>query len=228
MKGKIFLRMIKDKILQHPLFDDPFVRTISSLEHFDIVYARKFATLYYPHILRTRLYQANTLGITLDENIQFVLAQILHDEYGSGDINLVHAEKYRNFLRAVDVDLNTIDEFKIIPELDMYIQTMMRLTQSSHWLEAVAAVGIASEWPIPKLYRQFLNGLRKIPGINDDDLELFIEHMDLDVEHSSQIEEALLPYLDDKESQVRVERGVQVNLDSRRVFHSGLYREVFK
>ncbi len=228
MKGKIFLGMVKEKILQHPLFDDPFVRTISSLEYFDIVRARRFAILYYPHILRTRLYQANALGITMDERIQFVLAQILHDEYGAGEIMNAHAEQYRNFLRALNVNLDCIEEFEIIPELDMYIHTMMRLTQTGHWLEAIAAVGIASEWPIPKLYKLFLNGLRNIPGIKDDDLELFIEHMDLDIEHSSQIEEALAPYLEDTKSQHRVERGIAVNLDSRRVFHAGLYREIFE
>ena len=227
LNGSEFLQQEKEKLLQHPLFDDEFLTTISSLDNFERERAKRFSLLYYPHILRTRLYQANTLGITPDENIQFVLSQILHDEYGEGDMNRSHCELYRKLMYALDAEESEINEQIIIPELHSYINTMMQLTQGDDWLAAVAAVGVASEYPIPKYYELLLRGLQKIPGVNEDDLELFIGHIGLDLEHAQMIENAIIPHLDNADNQQHFLNGLQVNMDARRSFHKGLYREVF-
>ena len=227
MKGRDFLKIEKDKLLAHPLFDDPFLNTISLLDEFALNDAKKFARLYYPHILRTRLYQANTLGITPDEKIQFVLSEILYDEYGMGDLERSHMELYRKFMYALGFTKDELVEQEIIPELQMYISSMMRLTQGDDWLAALAAVGIASEHSIPKYYSLLLSAFRKIPGIEDDDLELFVSHISLDEEHSELVEESILPYLDSQENQAKFSYGLQVNMNARRAFHSGLHREIF-
>jgi len=228
LNGHDFLNHEKEKLLEHPLFKDPFLTAISALNSFPVEKAKKFAYLYYPHILRTRLYQANTLGISPDENIQFVLSEILHDEYGSGNIERAHMQLYRKFMYALGIQQDEIEDYVIIPELQMYISTMMRLTQSADWLTALAAVGVASEHPIPKLYTLILKGLRNIPGINEHDLELFIGHISLDEEHSELVEHAILPYLDSSKNQELFSHGLKINMNARRVFHSGLYREVFE
>jgi len=228
LNGRKFLELEKDKLLNHPLFDDELITTISSQKPFNLKKAKQFARLYYPHILRTRLYQANTLGISSDENIQFVLSEILHDEFGLGKLECSHMEQYRKFMYALGFKKEEIEEQKIIPELQMYISTMMRLTQGEDWLAAVAAVGVASEHPIPKYYSLLLKGLRNIPGVDDSDLELFIGHIHLDIEHSRLVEESILPYLDDHDNQVRFSHGIKVNMDARRVFHAGLYRNIFE
>ena len=227
MKGCDFLKSEKDKLLDHPLFRDPFLAALSSLDTFARKEAKVLARLYYPHILRTRLYQANTLGITPDEKIQFVLSEILYDEYGSGKLEYSHMELYRKFMYALGFEYDELIKQEIIPELHMYISTMMRLTQGDDWLAALAAVGVASEHPIPKYYSLLLNALRKIPSITDDDLELFIGHISLDEEHSQLVEKAILPYLDSQENQASFSRGLKINMDARRVFHAGLYREIF-
>ena len=227
MNGCDFLKQEKEKLLNNPLFNDPFITTLTKLDTFAPNVAKKLARLYYPHILRTRLYQANTLGITPDEKIQFVLSEILYDEYGSGELELSHMEQYRKFMYALGFNEDDINNQEIIPELQMYISTMMRLTQSDNWLAAVAAVGVASEHPIPKFYSSLLRAFRKIPGINDSDLELFIGHISLDEEHSRLVEQSILPYLDSKDNQVIFSYGLKLNMDARRVFHAGLYREIF-
>lgn len=227
MEGYEFLNIEKDRLLNHPLFSDELINTISSLDVFELDKAKKFALLYYPHILRTRLYQANTLGITPDENIQFVLSEIIHDEYGSGRLEDSHMQLYRRFMFGLGIQQADTNKQEIIPELQEYISTMVQLTQGNDWLAAVAAVGVASEHPIPKYYTLLLNGFRKIPGINEDDLELFVGHIELDIEHSEQIENAILPYLDDPNNQSSFSRGIDISMDARRKFHIGLYREVF-
>jgi pyrroloquinoline-quinone synthase len=228
LKAKEFLETQKTELLQHSLFGDPFVTTISTLNEFALPKAQRFAQLYYPHILRTRLYQANALGICPDEQLQGVLSNILHDEYGLGDLSQSHMQQYRKFMQALGVTPAPAEQLEIIPELQMYISTMMRLTQSENWMSAVAAVGVASEYAIPKYYGLLLQGLRKIKGITDDDLTLFVGHITLDLDHAQQIEDAILPYLDDKDNQNKFVQGIQLNMNARKVFHVGLFREIFE
>lgn len=228
MQGKVYLKELKEQLLIHPMFDDEFIKKISSLSFFEIDKAKIFAQLYYPHILRTRLYQANALGITPDENIQYVLSDILYDEYGLGDLDKSHMQLYRNFMVALGVQVKDATSYAIIPELQIYISTMEQLTRNGDWLTVVAAVGVASEWLIPKYYSLLLKGLRKIPGIEEADLELFSGHIELDIEHSNMIEQAVLLYLDDEKNQKRFTQGVSINMQAPRVLHAGLYREVFE
>jgi pyrroloquinoline-quinone synthase len=222
-----FMETLNKEIHAHPFLSDPFVRRLSTPGGVSTEQARRFALLYYPHIFRTRLYQANALGICLDENIQWVLADILHDEYGEGDKTRTHPAVYRKFLHALHVPADVIANPPVFPELAMYIDTMMRLTQGGDWLAAAAAVGVASEWPIPELYGAFLKGLRTVPGLNEDNLELFSSHIGIDEHHSAMMRGALLPYAGSADGQARIRDGVRINLDARRVMMAGLHREVF-
>lgn len=222
-----FMDALNREIHAHPFLTDPFVRRLSTPKGVNRSHASRFAELYYPHIFRTRLYQANALGICPDERVQFVLAEILHDEYGEGDAARAHPAVYRKFLRALEVPEAAWTIEPGFPELAMYVEAMMRLTQSGDWLSAAAAVGIASEWPIPALYESFLKGLRAVPGLKEDDLELFASHIGIDEEHSAMMREALLPHAETSAGQQRIREGVRINLDARRVMMQGLHREVF-
>jgi pyrroloquinoline-quinone synthase len=72
-----------------------------------------------------------------------------------------------------------------------------------------------------------LQGLRTVPGLTDDHLELFIGHIDLDVHHSQIVENAIMPYLQDAAGQASLWRGIELNLNARWVQLNGLQREVF-
>lgn len=226
MNAPVFLQELQERVNSHPFLRHPFLQRFVA-QPLTFAQARTFALLYYPHILRTRLYQANTLGITPDERIQAVFADILYDEYGNGDPSKSHMEVYRKLLRALDISAAEMANPPIIPEMQGYIDTMMRITQGADWLAAVGVAGIAGEWPIPPYYRILLNGLRTVPGITDDALELFIGHIDLDIEHSRMIEEAIMPYLESREGQASLWRGIELNLNARLVQLNGLQREVF-
>jgi len=227
MEAKQFLQNVKNQLDTHILFSDRFIQHFEGMHIFERSKAQMFAELYYPHILRTRLYQASTLGIVQDEKIQFVLAEIVHDEYGLGDEAQSHMQLYRNFMQGVGCEVLAAENYEIIPELKKYISEMEELTRNGDWLSAVAAVGIASEWPIPKYYTSLLKGFRKIPNIQEKDLELFTSHVTLDVEHSRMIEEAVLPHLETASQQNRFMQGININMNARRKLLDALYERVF-
>ena len=230
MHATEFMEQLERDIHAHPfLTRNPLVRSLGAGTPLSREQGRRFALYYYPHIMRTRLYQANALGIAGDERVQYVLAMILYDEYGEGNRDAAHPEVYRRFMRAAGVSEAAIQSGGVIlPELELYISQMMRLSQLGDWLAAAACVGIACEWPIPEMYRRFLVGLRTLPGINEADLELFTGHIVLDEDHSAMMREALMPYAETADGQTRIREGVRVNLDARHVFMTGLHRAVFE
>jgi len=227
MEARQFLQNVKSQLDTHALFSDRYIQHFESMQIFERPKAQLFAELYYPHILRTRLYQASTLGLVKDERIQFVLAEIVHDEYGLGDEAQSHMQLYRNFMQGIGCEVLAAEHCEIIPELKQYISEMEQLTRNGDWLSAVAAVGIASEWPIPKYYTALLKGFRKIPNIQEKDLALFTSHVTLDVEHARMIEEAVLPHVVTSSQQHRFMQGIDINMRARRKLHDGLYQRVF-
>ena len=96
-----FLKEVKLNLDNHSLFTDPYITEFEKIAEFKLDQAQHFASLYYPHILKTRLYQASALGSCPDEQLQFVLSDILYDEYGCGDSTRSHMQLYRNFMSAV-------------------------------------------------------------------------------------------------------------------------------
>ena len=226
LSAEDYLKSIKEKVAAHPFLEHPFLQLFST-QNLTREQAQKFALLYYPHIQRTRLYQACALGVTPDENIQSVLTEILYDEYGNGNNANSHMAIYRKLMRALDLTEHQISNPPILPEQQAYIDTMMRITQGQDWLAAIGVAGIAGEWPIPPYYTMLLKGLRTVPGLSDDDLQLFIEHIDLDVHHSHIVENAILPYLDSQINRDSLWRGIELNLNARIVQLNGLQREIF-
>ena len=222
-----FLKEVKLALDTDPLFDDPFITEFKQLSVFELNQAQHFASLYYPHILKTRLYQASALGSCPDEQLQFVLSDILYDEYGCGDNTRSHMQLYRNFMTAVGCQIKASEDYFVLPELAQYMHIMEQLTRNGDWLSAIAAVGFASEWPIPQYYSNLLQGFRKIPGITEDALELFSGHITLDVEHSQMIEAAIRPYLHNTENQQRFSLGIKQNMQARRKFHAALHHQIF-
>ena len=221
-----YLSIIKERVISHPFLKHPFLQQFST-KNLSREQAQKFALLYYPHIQRTRLYQACALGVTPDENIQSVIAKIMYVEYGNGTQANSHMAIYRKLMRSLDLTEDQINNPPILPEQQAYIDTMMRVTQSQDWLAAIGVAGIAGEWPIPPYYTMLLKGLRTVPGLTDADLQLFIEHIDLDVHHSHIVEEAILPHLDSQTNRESLWRGIELNLNARIVQLNGLQRELF-
>lgn len=68
MYASQFMDDLKARVMAHPFLKHPFLQQFVA-QPLTREQAQRFALLYYPHILRTRLYQACALGVTPDEQI---------------------------------------------------------------------------------------------------------------------------------------------------------------
>ncbi|MFT7621991.1 MAG: pyrroloquinoline-quinone synthase [Myxococcota bacterium] len=215
-----FLEALKRDVIEHAAIRHPLTSAFSE-RRIGAAQARRFAELYYPHILRTRRYQAAALSVCEDESMQLALAQILSDEYGHGDPALTHPAIYRKLLRALGLSTEAPTPSSGLRD---YIATHVRLT-TGDWLSAIGCAGLAMEWPIPTFYRAIVAGLRGA-GLADDALELFIGHMTLDVEHAGLIHDALVPHLSSDEARARVRQGAIASMDARALWHGYIWSEL--
>jgi pyrroloquinoline-quinone synthase len=214
MTAARFLDDVRARVLDHAVVRHPLLQ---SFERGDVTWeqARLFGLLYWPHIARTRLYQAAALSVTPHEDLQAAYAAILHDEYGCGDANRTHPAIYRRFLHALDWSPKDWDAVELWPALSDYVAVHGRLCGGGDWLVAAGAAGLAMEWPIPPMYERLLGGLRRFPQLSESALEIFTGHIGQDEDHARCVSDALARHLDASDARRRVEQGVWISLEAR-------------
>jgi len=216
-----FLDDLEGRVLRSPVLAHPLLVAFGDGE-VTWEQARLFGLLYWPHIQRTRLYQAAALSITPHEDLQAAYAAILADEYGHGDATRTHPAIYRRFLRALEWTEPDGDAVELLPALRDYVELHYRLC-TSDWLVAAGAAGLAMEWPIPPMYARLLAGLRRFSQLAGGSLEIFAGHIDQDEQHGRSVRDALRRHLETEDARRRVERGVFLSLEARHRLLDGLW-----
>jgi pyrroloquinoline-quinone synthase len=228
MDSREYLEGLKREVIGHPSLVHPFLERFAEVGA-DEEGVRAFAVQYYRHVRVSRLYLASLIsGCREDEGLQLALAEILMDEYGGLNPEETHPALYRRFLAALGITEEEWEEPKTLPEIEAYISVHYELCRHPDVRYGLGAMGPASEWPVPPIYARLSAGLRKAAGLSDEDLEIFISHVTMDVEHARIMMEATEPYVRDGEGQRVVREGAMRSLDARGVMLDGLYRAVYR
>lgn len=228
MGSREFLEGLKRAVIGHPALAHPFLERFAGGDA-DEQGIRVFAVQYYRHVRVSRLYLAALIsGCREDEGLQLALAEILMDEYGGLNPAETHPALYRRFLRALGLSEEEWEEPRTLPEIEAYICVHYELCRNPDVRYGLGAMGPASEWPVPPIYARLSDGLRKAAGLSDEDLEIFISHVTMDVEHARIMMDATEPYVRDEDGQRKVREGAMRSLDARGVMLDGLYRAVYR
>lgn len=228
MDSREFLEKLKREVIGHPALTHPFLERFAEGDA-DEEGVRAFAIQYYRHVRVSRLYLAALIsGCRDDEGLQLTLAEVLMDEYGGLNPEETHPALYRRFLKALYLSEEEWLEPRTLPEIEAYISVHYEMCRDRDVRLGLGAMGPAGEWPVPPIYAKLSGGLRKAAGLDDHDLEIFISHVTMDVEHARIMMEATEPYVGDEEGQRRVREGAMRSLDARSVMLDGLYRAVYR
>ncbi|MDX5893090.1 TenA family transcriptional regulator [Rubrobacter radiotolerans] len=228
MESGEFLGSLKREVMGHPALVHPFLERFSGGDA-DREGVRVFAVQYYRHVRVSRLYLAALISNCKgDEALQLSLASVLMDEYGELDPGATHPALYRRFMEALGLTESEWEEPPTLPEIEAYIAVHEGLSRHPDVRLGLGALGPASEWPVPPIYARLANGLRRAADLDDRELEIFISHVTMDVEHARIMMDATEPYVRDAEGQSRVREGAMRSLDARSVMLDGLYRAVYR
>lgn len=219
-----YLETLKKEVLGHPVMRHPFwVRfrkgDLTSRQ------LQLFGGQYYQHVKRTRLYAAAVLSRTPVESIQAAIASVLWDEYGNGDPDQTHPAQFRKLLRALGLPEDQWD-VQPLPELEIYSDVHFRLcTDHSVWA-GLGVVGVAMELPIPTLYQYLIEGFVR-SGLKEADLEFFIRHGPMDVQHADLLLQSIIPQLTAEADRKAFRWGALRSMDARHGLMNGLYRTLW-
>ena len=221
-----FLDDLKAEVLNHPVMRHPFWRRFRE-DRLAKSQTRVFLLHYYEHVKRTRLYAATVLARTPFEQIQGAIASVLWDEYGQGDMEQTHPAQFRKLLRVVHLTEDDWDSSPVLPELEMYSDVHFRLCTDYNVWVGLGVIGIAMELPIPVLYEHLVDGFRK-SGLTEDDLEFFVKHGPMDVQHANLLLSAMVPHLAHLEDRQALRFGALRSMEARSILMDGLTRVVWK
>lgn len=183
---------------------------------------KKFAEQYYLFSRWFTRYLAAVVANTPYENARRPLVQNLWEEIGLEENESSHPNLFRRFVRAAGVDMSKLEEADALPCTRVFIDEYLFICRDGHFLESMGALGPGTEAVVPYFYRPIWEGLKKSGKFTKDDIFFFEAHIELDVEHGKNIQNAIMPYATDDASQKMIADGAKKILDIRTVLWDGL------
>ncbi len=183
---------------------------------------KKFAEQYY---LFSRWFTRYLLAVVSnipDENARRPLVKNLWEEIGLEEKEGSHPNLFRRFVKAAGVDMPSLEEADALPCTRVFIDEYLFICRDGHFLESMGALGPGTEAVVPHFYKPICEGLKKGGRFSKDDIFFFEAHIELDVEHALNIQDAITSYADDEYNQKLIAGGARKILDVRTVLWDGL------
>lgn len=173
---------------------------------YDLV--KKFAVIYYQHVLQSRMYPAGLLSIAPFEHLQTVLAETLVNESDA-------PEMFRNFMRTLELTELDWEVSRPIPGIEKFHAFHFSMIRGGMVSECLGAVMFGMASTAKHRHTKILEGLKRYEARSGRmlDLRFFARHIDI----SRQLEETLcvagapIIVADSR----GVARGAQYSLDAR-------------
>jgi pyrroloquinoline-quinone synthase len=137
------------------------------------------------------------------------LIQNLYEEYGEMSDGKDHPSLCRNFGRALGMSAEEMEAGPILECTHRFIDYAFHVTRTKHFVESLAAIGVALEGVSARGGPMLAHALRHHYGFAEHEIEFFTEHADADIEHSQNTLELVLRHARTAELRERVKRAVR-------------------
>lgn len=191
---------------------------------------KRFALMYYQHVLRFRLYIAGALTVAPSEELQVAFSEILADEYG---IPLAgrpaadsHPEMFRKFMASLGLAESDWSGGAPIPGIQHFFDAHFAWFRGQLVSESLGAVAFGMESTTPYRHGKVLEGIAKYENRYSESLDVtfFSSHVSIDEHHSAMLYRAAMPFF--KEDPKGIARGARYSFDAREVFLDDLGRRL--
>lgn len=161
-----------------------------------------------------------------DDDVRFDLIDILREEYGNGDRQMIHARLLLRFLAALEISEQDVDAIATPPEVSQFGSTVLTI-----WRDGAPAYAFglhfALEYLASALHVYFADGLLKYDFLTRKDREYFEYHRVAEERHADHSETGFRFYATTEEERALLVRGVHEGLASLDELWASFERLVF-
>jgi len=137
------------------------------------------------------------------------LVQNLYEEYGEMSEGRDHPSLCRNFGRALGMSVEELEAGPILDCTRRFIDYAFEVTRTRHYVESLAAIGVALEGVSARGAPMVGAALRQHYGFGEKDIEFFTAHCEMDIEHSQKTLDLVVKHATTPELRERVKRAVR-------------------
>jgi pyrroloquinoline-quinone synthase len=137
------------------------------------------------------------------------LIRNLYEEYGEMDEGRDHPSLCRNFARALGMSVEELEAGPVYDCTQKFVDYCFEVTRKKHFVESLAAIGVALEGVSAKGGPMLAWALRNHYRFAEHEIEFFTEHAEVDVDHSQKTLELVLKHANTPALRERVRRAVR-------------------
>ncbi len=134
-----------------------------------------------------------------------------------------HPPLFLRFVEACGGSAEAVKRGRGLPTTESWLAWEMDVAKNEPWEAGVAALHVGSEFQSTGLYKDKIAILIEKYGFTEHDIEHFILHTGVDIEHSSRAFEALQKYCDTRERKDRAIHWASESARMRWFYFDGIY-----
>ncbi len=137
------------------------------------------------------------------------LVQNLYEEYGEMGEGRDHPSLCRNFGKALGMSVAELEAGPVLDCTRRFIDYAFSVTRERHYVESLAAIGIALEGVSARGAPMVGEALRHHYGMAPGEIEFFTAHCEMDIDHSEKTLALVVKHAESAELRERVKGAVR-------------------
>ncbi len=188
--------------------------------------ARAFAVQWYKAATAHKRAFPGLIYNTRDDELRVQLIEILHEEYGFGDSQRVHARILEKFLHALDIDPEATVDMPTDPRVQEFSDRVDELWSRGDYVKAFG-VHFALEFLAANMHQAFHTAVQTL-GLEPDAIEYFQLHSIAEEEHAKLAERGVGHLCGDEDNQRKLMDGMREGAEVVSILLDGLEESYMK
>ena len=134
-----------------------------------------------------------------------------------------HLEIILKFAKVNGADIDAVRSSPGLPTTRAWVDWLIGVGEKQPWYCGIAASRVGTESQSPKLYGKVLHALREIYKFDEEDIEHFWLHSEVDVEHGERGFKALIRHCTSREMQDMAIKFARESAHMRWLYFDGIY-----
>lgn len=218
-----FVEVLCKEALQHPATNHPYLKMIAEGRFPDTkTVLQDYAYQYSVYSREFPNYVEAVIGGLERDSHREVLLENLEEEKGipgsSDPSKMPHVQLFNIFKNAAGVNEDYLSKAIPCKTALVWRDLFLQKCQSRQIGVGVGALGIGTEFIVPKIYNYFIEGIKNHTNLTEADYFFFTLHANCDAHHAQDLNDILIDLASNFENRESIRFGVHSALNLRKAF----------